>query len=557
MMKILYYAIGIFLLFCGMTLSASAQQENTQMQPPAAEAEGWGNEEGELKDSKVKENAAAEGWGDATDVKESAKEEGKGEETEAERSANAGASGEGEEPATAPKMQLPFHGFLRTTIAHHTSDEAEPKGFSSAQVALELEYDQSFLKDYRFHFVGQIFHDFVYEIEGRDLYSSEELDEFEDGGEVKELWFSYRGEAFNLSLGRQIVVWGEADGLAVTDLINPRDQSLLFFKSLEDSRLSVGMTRLNYYWGENTLSFIVISEFRPNRMPPPGSEFDFRPALLQAFSQFPFGVEIGNHLAPEYDEKTRETLETDAVNSLKTPEWGIRLVMPGTGYDISFMAASLFDDDFVFQVGDTTFSSGFLNKMKLDLVHERFNMFGMTFNKLIDAFVFKAEVAYYQDKSYNVLNQGLFTQIDPSTMAPSFLMNPNLAETLFLIKKQNVVNTAIGFDYTYSDQLSVLFQQQYQQILEYENDLLAEEEVSITFVNFAFSFMNDQLKPGYAVFYIGEDDDYLHKAKITYETTMGINVSFGVDLIVPSDEESRVGQFREASRLWTEIKYSF
>jgi len=328
-------------------------------------------------------------------------------------------------------------------------------------------------------------------------------------------------EDFDIYMGRQIVVWGETEGLAITDLINPRDNSLFFYKNLEDMRLGVTMTRFNYYWGENTLSLIAMHEFRPTRMAPEGSEFDWRPSLMEGFSLLPYSVKIGDHIKPDIE---------------REPEWGVRLMMPGAGYDIAFMAASIFDDDFGLKPVDKIFDlSGTLTGFTLDLEHKRYNMFGFTANKLADKFILKTELAYYEGKSFNAMSE----------------------EEIFPLVKRNVANGAIGFDYTHSDQLTIIFNHQVQRILDYDDKIMGREKVDLTFVNFAFSFMNDTLKPNYTLFYIWDDDDYVHKAKVAYETTYGVNVAVGIDMITPSDEKSWIGKWKDTSRGWAELKYSF
>jgi hypothetical protein len=395
------------------------------------------------------------------------------------------------------------------------------QGFSSAQAALEIEYDKRIAKKYRFHVVSQFSHEFLYAIEGRDHYSDDEKEKFENYLDLKELWVSMKEENFDIYFGRQIVPWGETDGLPITDLITPRDLSQFFYKNLEDMRLGMTMTRFNYYWGENTLSLITVHEFRPTRLGPEGSEFDWRPALMEGFSQLPYNVKIGSHIKPSTDTE---------------PDLGVRLMMPGSGYDISLMAASLFDDDFVFKPVDKTFDTDDnLTGATFDLEHNRFNMVGFTANKLVDKFVLKTEMAYYQGKSFNVSSE----------------------KEVFPVEERDLANVAVGFDYTHSDQLTVTLNHQYQKILDFDNSILGQEEVNLTFANFAFSFINDSFTPSYTVFYAWEDEDFVHKVKVEYEITSGLNISAGVDIIASSDGESRTGQLEDTSRAWTELKYSF
>jgi len=418
-----------------------------------------------------------------------------------------------------PKVKLPFQGFLRLTISNHLTTKSKPKNLSSAQLALELEYDKKFARDFRLHFVGQVFHDFVYELEQRGNYHGTELDKLESGGKLKELWLSYSQESYDLYIGRQIVVWGESDGLAITDLINPRDRSLLFFQTLEESRLGVSMARFNYYWGENTLSLITIGEFRPNKMPVEGTEFDFRPDLLKSFSILPFNFMIGDHIKPEIGSR---------------PEWGIRVMIPGEGYDVSFMAASLFDDDFVL--------SPSLNGV-INLAHNRFDMYGFTANKLVEKFVFKIEAAYYHGKAYNRINP-----ISPLLITPG---------NFLVVEDRDVINIAAGFDLTFNDNLSILFNQQYQLILNYDDYLLTDRETLLTFVNFSFSFLNDTLKPSYTLFFLANGKDFIHKIAFEYQTEAGLSLAAGMDIVMPLSTDSTMSNYEDTSRVWGEIKNNF
>jgi hypothetical protein len=56
-------------------------------------------------------------------------------------------------------------------------------------------------------------------------------------GRLRELYWRYRGDVVDVKLGRQMVVWGRADGLNPTDNLSPRDFTLL---APEDGDLRYG-----------------------------------------------------------------------------------------------------------------------------------------------------------------------------------------------------------------------------------------------------------------------------------------------------------------------------
>ena len=62
----------------------------------------------------------------------------------------------------------------------------------------------------------------------------------------------------SVKLGQQIVVWGESEASAVTDIISPRDYIEFLFPTLEDSRLGVPALSIEQYSDVGTLSLVVV-----------------------------------------------------------------------------------------------------------------------------------------------------------------------------------------------------------------------------------------------------------------------------------------------------------
>ena len=60
---------------------------------------------------------------------------------------------------------------------------------------------------------------------------------------TKEAFLQFSAGDTSVKAGIQILIWGESDGGAVTDVISPRDYSELFFISLEESRTIRGSIR--------------------------------------------------------------------------------------------------------------------------------------------------------------------------------------------------------------------------------------------------------------------------------------------------------------------------
>jgi hypothetical protein len=111
--------------------------------------------------------------------------------------------------------------------------------------------------------------------EGRAHY-----DPVERLGYPNQPWFDPRqflldGKVKNvsLSLGLQQVVWGQADGLRVFDVINPLDYREFILEDFLDSRRPLWTVRADVPVGGGSLQVLWIPYFAPGRVPAPENEF--------------------------------------------------------------------------------------------------------------------------------------------------------------------------------------------------------------------------------------------------------------------------------------------
>ena len=77
----------------------------------------------------------------------------------------------------------------------------------------------------------------------------------------------------DLRLGKQMLVWGRAEGTFITDLLTPVDLSEFLTQDFTDIRQ--GVTALNYthYFGSDFLQLVVNPVFSPNQIPEPDSRW--------------------------------------------------------------------------------------------------------------------------------------------------------------------------------------------------------------------------------------------------------------------------------------------
>ncbi|MGK7368986.1 MAG: DUF1302 family protein, partial [Candidatus Halalkalibacterium sp. M3_1C_030] len=77
----------------------------------------------------------------------------------------------------------------------------------------------------------------------------------------------------DLRLGKQMLVWGRAEGTFITDILTPVDLSEFLTQDFTDIRR--GVTALNYtrYFGSDFLQLVVNPVFNPNQIPNPESRW--------------------------------------------------------------------------------------------------------------------------------------------------------------------------------------------------------------------------------------------------------------------------------------------
>lgn len=161
-------------------------------------------------------------------------------------------------------------------IAHDAPEPGKTdwRGLSRLRPEMQLDLSARFSKSWQAFVSGKGSYDFAYEIRGRDEFTEPVLDNYEKELELREAYvLGSLSDNLDIKAGRQIVVWGKSDNIRVTDVLNPLDMREPGLTDIEDLRLPVTMTRLDYYIGKLSLTGIALHEIRFNKNPEYGSDF--------------------------------------------------------------------------------------------------------------------------------------------------------------------------------------------------------------------------------------------------------------------------------------------
>lgn len=131
--------------------------------------------------------------------------------------------------------------------------QTDYRGLSHLRGGIDLGLDYRFNKQWRGYLSGHINYDAGFLLNQRSQYSDTLLNAEELEVAFDEAWLQGQlSSNIDLTVGRQIVVWGKSDNLSVTNLLNPIDNRAVGMVDIKDLRLPLTMAKLDYYvadWG--------------------------------------------------------------------------------------------------------------------------------------------------------------------------------------------------------------------------------------------------------------------------------------------------------------------
>lgn len=146
---------------------------------------------------------------------------------------------------------------------------------NKVETSLFVQIDTNISAGLNLRISGKYYHDAIYELRDDNEYSRDERDKFRNRFEVKDFYLeSQYGNGFYVKIGNQILAWGMAEYLRVTDLINTEDQFTFGQQDLEDIRLQVPAVLVSYSLGDWVLDGVLTHNAGRNDIGPEGDEFD-------------------------------------------------------------------------------------------------------------------------------------------------------------------------------------------------------------------------------------------------------------------------------------------
>lgn len=337
-----------------------------------------------------------------------------------------------EEPGPFARSAFSLTGFLRTEwglwVERFTDDAYNNNPFAKARQSLDLAFRYKW-KALRVQLTGHLEYDFAY-LYQRETYDNATLEAYEWLVNTREALIGYSAGNFEITVGRQIVAWGQGEMFSPIDVVNPRDQREPGLSDLDDIRQPVLATRLAFFPGNHRIELMVVHESNFGLRSPPLGPF----SALESFMETEMTAMLnamGLPLALKDALLAKQWSYAHRQGGFSTHSQQVffRWVYKGEGVDLGACVASLLDQQGVIGIDANAFLNPDPNApVVIELDHKRYQMLGTYGAYPFSNFVLKWEVSADLEKPVN-------TQIEGNQLA-------------LAVERTHVLNTMVGLTWT-------------------------------------------------------------------------------------------------------------
>lgn len=332
--------------------------------------------------------------------------------------------------------------------------------------------------------------------------------------ELREFYLDNTLGDVDLRLGKQQVVWGQADGLRVLDVLNPMDYREFILPDTDDRRIPLWMLNAELPLGEDTLQLIAIVDQTYDELPPFDAAFGFSSRLLVPSA--PANVPVFKR---DHDRPRRTLQDGDA---------GARWQAFIGGWDFSFNYLYHYADQAVFYLEQDQ------NGVVVSPTYKRTHLLGGTFSNAFGDFALRGELGY---------STARYWVADPSRVSDGVVESPELAYVL-------------GLDYSGVSDTFISFQVFQSHLTDRPGDAIRDPAETQVTALLRRNLWNEVLALEAFMIQSVNDSDGLLQLEARYQFRSDLVGKVGTDLFY-GDDTGVFGQFHAANRIHLGLTYSF
>ncbi|MCD4792053.1 MAG: hypothetical protein K8R54_02380 [Bacteroidales bacterium] len=330
------------------------------------------------------------------------------------------------------------------------------------------------------------------------------------GIELREAFFEYSAKSWDLKAGRQIVSWGVADGMRITDIISPMDMTEFLAQDYDDIKMPGNAIKLRWLKPKMNFELIYI---------PVPSFFIIPDEAENPWSVFP------TEGKPVFDINSDNKPELTLANS----EYGARFSFFLSGIDFSVSALHTWNKMPVFS---RSMSPDF-DTVFVKANHYNLDMLGLDFSIPKGQFVFRGEAAYYIGEFHELNEQNI--NIEPV--------------------KKNSLNCLIGIDRYPGNDWTITAQYSHKFITDYIDILQEKENTVLLTAGITKKLFRSTLSLSTFAYVDVNNGGFFDRNSIDYALSDEIHIMIGYDWF--QGDKGMFGLYKNNSEIWLKAKLSF
>lgn len=367
-------------------------------------------------------------------------------------------------------------------------------------------------------------------------YGKSIKEKYQQQNRIRELYIKTTLGSASITLGRQVVIWGKADGAQVTDVISPRNLTESIFIPVEDARLGQTMLVISGYSssGSTYKSTSGSTYDSSNNSTLRNTQHEW--SLIINPDKKPDEIALPGHpyaLTPEQSSALLQNInlkEQQPAFSWRSPEVGFRWARTQGKLDTAFMIARVNDNTPALSI-DTITPSTLLTQ------YPRYTMIGAGLNWANGAFVWKGEIAKKLNRTLNCFD---------------------LAGCGLSSAKYDFWDSAIGFDYSANGAYTVTVEISNQHLSKWQNDILGyERNRTVAYGSINKNWLNEILTTQYTHFYDLQAGDALHRLLLEYQLSDYWKTTFQIDYFDVHKSGTPLSGLSEKHRVAFSIEANF
>ncbi|GAB5414308.1 MAG: hypothetical protein Cons2KO_19110 [Congregibacter sp.] len=329
---------------------------------------------------------------------------------------------------------------------------------------------------------------------------------------LRELYVDFKWGSVDWRLGKQQIVWGQADGIKVLDVVNPQSFREFILDDFDDSRIPLWTVNVNVpIGGSSNLQLLWIPDTTYHEFAEIGRPFEFTSPRI--IPQVPI-TSVGEVDKPD--------------DPLEDSDFGIAFSSFIDGWDFSLNYLYRYLDVPILPVRVRGPAD-----LRLEPSYERSHLIGGSFSNAFGNFTLRGELAYNSDT-----------------------FQPTSSLAMEAIAESDEFSSVLGVDWTLGMDRLVSFQWFNSYLFDHSSLMNRDESEGTMTLLYQQDFVNATWRfRGTGIRSINDGDTQL-QLKLSYWFSSSLELWFGAD-IFSGDNNGQLGQFDDNDRALIGFEYGF